>query len=93
MPDQPTAGKPPGAARQAAIGATRHYSLRINFEGLGTVTLPPADELAFLGGIGVLAIAGLIEWPLAGVIAAGHLLARSKHNQTLREFGEALESA
>jgi hypothetical protein len=59
---------------------------------LGTVTLPAAGELAFLGGVGVLAVVGAIEWPIAAVLGAGHLLASNQRNKVLREFGEALES-
>ena len=60
---------------------------------LGKVKLPATDELAFLGGVGVLAVVGAIEWPIAAVLVAGHTLACSHRNKVVREFGEALESA
>lgn len=75
----------------AADRARAHRTITINFEGLGAVRLPPSDELAFLGGIGVLAAVGIIEWPLAGVLAVGHLISRSARNNALKAFGEALE--
>jgi hypothetical protein len=63
----------------------------VQVPSLGTVELPPANELAFLGGIGVLAVTGLVEWPVAGVLAAGHLLTTNRNNKVLHDFGEALE--
>jgi hypothetical protein len=35
----------------------------------------------------------LIDWPVAVVIAAGHLLAHNHHNRLLEELGEAIEDA
>ncbi|MGH3795541.1 MAG: hypothetical protein ACRDRT_09135 [Pseudonocardiaceae bacterium] len=55
--------------------------------------LPPPDQLAFLAGVAVLAVLELIEWPVAGVLAAGHLLMHSHHSRLLRDFGAALEEA
>ncbi|MER5182324.1 hypothetical protein ABT009_28900 [Streptomyces sp. NPDC002896] len=57
------------------------------------VELPPADQLAFLAGLGVLAACEIIEWPVALVLAVGHKLAHSHHSRVLREFGDALEEA
>ncbi|MDQ0028599.1 hypothetical protein [Arthrobacter bambusae] len=68
-------------------------SISINFEGLGTIHLPPKGELAFIAGVGLVAAAGLIEWPVAAIVAAGHLIAHASNNKALQEFGEALESA
>lgn len=80
-----------GSYRAAAQKARDHRTITINFEGLGSVHLPPTDELAFLGGVGLLAAVGVIEWPIAGVLAAGHLLARMSRNGAFKAFGEALE--
>lgn len=82
-----TAGHP----RAAAAKATRRNSTEVTVPLLGTVKLPAPDELAFLGGVGVLAVIGAIEWPVAVVLGAGHALAASHRNKVLREFGEALE--
>ncbi|GAA2446042.1 hypothetical protein GCM10010191_73720 [Actinomadura vinacea] len=57
------------------------------------VELPPGDQLAFLGGLGVLVVLEIIEWPLAAAIGVGHVLIHNAHRQALREFGEALEEA
>jgi hypothetical protein len=61
--------------------------------GLGTVDLPPRDLLIFVGGLGVLAVVGLIEWPVAAVVGVGHLLAAKRNGRALRDLGEAMEQA
>ncbi len=38
--------------------------------------MPPADRLVFYGGLGVAAIVGLIDWPVATAIGIGTLFAR-----------------
>ncbi|MGP4052945.1 hypothetical protein [Streptomyces sp. 2A115] len=55
--------------------------------------LPPAEQLAFLTGLGLLAALEILEWPVALVLAVGHQLAHSHHGRVMREFGEALEEA
>lgn len=51
------------------------------------------EQLAYFAGITVLAACELIEWPIAVVIAAGHVLTEQRRNKTLHAFGEALEDA
>jgi hypothetical protein len=60
---------------------------------LGAVSFPCRDQLVFYGGLGLLAVVGVIEWPVVAVVGAGHLLAAKRNNRALREFGEALEQA
>lgn len=81
------------AGRRAAARARERDCLHLELPVLGTVTLPAGDQLAFLGGVGVLAVVGLIEWPVAVVVTAGHLLSASRSHRVLRGFGEALEQA
>lgn len=38
--------------------------------------LPPADRLAFYGGLGVAAVLGAIDWPVAAAIGIGTVIAR-----------------
>jgi hypothetical protein len=59
---------------------------------LGHVPLA-RDQVAFCAGLGMLAVIGVIEWPVVAVIGLGHALTRKHHDGTLRELGEALESA
>ena len=38
--------------------------------------LPPPERIAYYGGLGALAVAGLIEWPVAAAIGVGILIAQ-----------------
>ena len=81
------------AGRNAAQRVSKRQDVRITLPGLGTIDLGPPDQLAYLAGIGALAALEIIEWPLACIIAAGHILADQRRNATLHAFGEALEQA
>jgi hypothetical protein len=60
---------------------------------VGRVRLPHPQQLAYFGALGALAAAEIIEWPVALVLAAGHVLAENQHNKVAQELGEALEDA
>lgn len=64
--------------------------VRINFEGLGTITLPSLETLAFVGGVGLIAAFGLIGWPLAALFALVRLLTSVSGNPVLNGLGDAL---
>ena len=83
----------PPKGRKAAEEATAKNSVRVAVPGIGTVTLPPAENLAFLGGIVLLTALEVIEWPVAVALAAGHALATRTHNKVVKDFGQALEEA
>jgi hypothetical protein len=55
--------------------------------------LPSPQELVFISGVGVLAVVGALEWPIAAVVVTGHLLAAGVRNRTIQEIGEALQEA
>lgn len=38
--------------------------------------LPPPERMAYYGGLGALAVAGLIEWPVAAAIGVGTVIAQ-----------------
>ena len=87
-PDASTRG------RTAAVRAIKQNSLHLSLPlGVGDVTLPPAPHLAWYGGIAVVAALGLIEWPVAVVLAVGHVLAADHHHRLIHDFGEALGEA
>jgi hypothetical protein len=65
-------------------------TLRIPF--LGTIELS-RPELAYVGGIAGLAALGLLEWPIALVIAGGHVLAADRSSRTVRDLGDAMTEA
>ena len=67
------ASRPRG--RKAAEQATGKNSLQLRVPGVGTLTLPPPDQLAFLAGIAALAALEIVEWPVAFAVAAGYALA------------------
>ena len=65
---------------------------RISVPGLGTIELS-RPELVYVGGVAALGALGLLDWPIALVIGAGHLLAADRSNRAARELGGALEEA
>jgi hypothetical protein len=65
----------------------------LNLPLIGQVEIPRPEALAYYGGLAALAALELIDWPVAVVIAAGHLLASNHHNRLLEELGEAIEDA
>ncbi|ASW57315.1 hypothetical protein CIK06_00265 [Plantactinospora sp. KBS50] len=79
--------------RPAAAETMRRYARQIDLPVLGSVAVPPPDKVAYYAGIGALALLQVIEWPLALVITAGHLLADQHLSGLARGLGGALESA
>lgn len=77
---------------QAVASATRNLR-HLRVPAVGEVVMPPPERMAYYAGMGVLAAAGVIEWPLAIVVAAGHMLADQNVFTRLRGLGEAAESA
>ncbi len=69
------------------------YGRRVEIPMLGQVAVPPPDKVAYYAGLGVLAALKVIEWPMALVITAGHLLADQHLSGVVKGMGEALESA
>ena len=65
----------------------------INLPVIGQVEIPRPEQLSYYGGLAALAALELIDWPVAVVIMAGHLLASNHHNRLLEELGEAIEDA
>jgi hypothetical protein len=51
------------------------------------------DQAAFYAGLGAMAAVGLIDWPVAAAVGAGHWLVHRSQSGTLRAFGEALDEA
>lgn len=57
------------------------------------VERPTRSSLAWYGGLGTMAAAGLVEWPLAAVIVAGHLITENSKSSTVAGAVEGAESA
>jgi hypothetical protein len=70
----------------------RSYGRRVEIPILGEVAVPPPDKVAYYAGLGVLAALQVIEWPIALVVTAGHLLADQHLSGVVKGVGEALES-
>ncbi len=54
---------------------------------------PNRGSLAWYGGIGAMTTVGLIEWPVAAIIAVGHLIAENSDSATVSGVAEGAESA
>jgi hypothetical protein len=78
---------------RAARATTRRNSTTLSLPLVGSVQLPPPEQLAYLGGVTTLVALGIVEWPIAAVLGVGHLLAATRGNKVLADFGEALEEA
>lgn len=77
----------------AVAAAQRMHTLPVTLPLVGRVPLPSADELAFLAGIGALAVLGAVDWPVALVLGAGRVLSHVHRWRSLAAFGDALEHA
>lgn len=56
------------------------------------VRTPTRGTLAWYLGLGAMTALEVIEWPVALVVGAGHMLATHSRSQTARELGEGVES-
>jgi hypothetical protein len=79
--------------RSAARQAIEQNTMRVDVPCVGVVRLPQPQQLAFYGGLAVLAALEVAEWPITVVIAIGHVLAEDRHHRLIHDFGEALEEA
>jgi hypothetical protein len=77
----------------AVLRAIERNTVTVTLPALGNLRLPPAQTLAWFAGLATLTVVGLMEWPVAVAIGAGHLLAQQNHLRLLHDFGEALEEA
>lgn len=90
-PKRDTPGSRAGTVSTALAKTT---SVHVTLPVVGEVTLPSSPpELVFIAGVGVLAVVGALEWPVAAVVVAGHVLAAGARNRTIQEIGEALQEA
>lgn len=92
-PDHPGHRRPVAHPLVAAEQAVQHNSLHLRLPAVGELRLPAVEEVAFIGGVAVLAAIGVLEWPVAALLGIGHWLATDRRNKVIRAFGEALEEA
>jgi hypothetical protein len=77
--------------REAVEFIRKGETFFVNLPVVGQVEIPRPEQLAYYGGLAALAAFELIDWPVAVVIATGHILASNHHNRLLEELGEAME--
>jgi hypothetical protein len=81
-----------GTPQSEAVRKIREgETFAMNLPVIGQVMVPRPDQLAYYAGLAALAAFELIDWPVALVIAAGHVMANNHHNRILQELGEAME--
>jgi len=56
---------------------------------LGTVRVPEPQRLTCYAAMGALGVLGVLEWPVALVLAGGHALASDRNNRAVQQFGDA----
>jgi predicted membrane protein len=54
---------------------------------------PTRASLAWYAGIGAMAVAGVVEWPVAAVVATGHLIAENSRSPAVAGAVEGADSA
>ena len=81
------------SGRAAARTVEEADHIRLKMPLLGSIRLPEPQRLAYYTTIGALGVLGVLEWPVALVLAGGHALASDQHNRAVQQFGEALEDA
>lgn len=79
--------------REAVKRVQQGQGFALNLPVVGRVKIPPPEHLAYYGALGLMAAVELIDWPIALVVAAGHVLAEQHHNRFAEEVGEALRDA
>jgi hypothetical protein len=84
-------GTAAGAQKTAESAALRGL-ISINVAGRRLELLPP-EQIGFLAGVGLIAALGIIEWPVAVVVAVGHTIAYRAQRAGVRNIGAALEKA
>lgn len=77
------------AQREASkrVADARRFSVRLPL--VGTVRVPPPDQLAFYGVLGGLAVLELIDWPVALAMGLGSALV-ARHFSELEQREEQL---
>jgi xanthosine utilization system XapX-like protein len=79
--------------RDAVERVRKGQGFALNLPLVGRVRIPRPEHVAYFGALGVLAAVEIIDWPIALVIAAGHVLVNNEHNRVAEQVGEALEDA
>ena len=72
-----------GTPATAAADAVQAHATALTLPGVGTVELPSKGSFAYYAAVAGLTALGLIDWPVALLVAAGHLLAQQHGHAVL----------
>jgi hypothetical protein len=89
MTTAPPATREPTAPDPAQVRDSGPDGLTLWLPMLGSVEMS-RPELAYVGGIAGLTALGLLEWPIALVIAGGHVLSADRSSRAIRDLGNAM---
>ncbi len=90
----PMADTPRSTSQREALAQIRDAEgFAVELPLVGKVTVPRPEQLAYYGGLALLATFRIIDWPVALAVAAGHILANNHRSEVLEQLGEALEDA
>ena len=53
---------------------------------------PTRGSLAWYAGVSAMTVAGVIEWPLAAIVVAGHLIEENSHSHTVSAAAGGVQS-
>lgn len=56
------------------------------------LSLPDRPSLIWYAGLGVMAAAELIEWPVALIVAGTHLIETQSHNRDVEELADGIQA-
>ena len=76
--------------REAVHAVQGAQGFAMTLSVVGRVTVPHPEQLAYYGALGILAAVEVIDWPVALLLGAGHLLMQNEHNRIAEQVGEAL---
>ncbi|CQD03702.1 hypothetical protein [Mycolicibacterium conceptionense] len=77
-----------------AVDAVRNArGFAVTLPVVGRVKVPHPEQVAYYGALGILAAVEIIDWPVALLLGAGHVLMQNEHNRVVQEVGEALADA
>ncbi|AEH11316.1 MULTISPECIES: hypothetical protein [Protofrankia] len=88
----PISAEKAGNFQEVAERAIRRGVVTIDLDGR-RYELLPSEQLGYFAGLAALGLLGIIEWPVAAVVAGGHTIAYRSHRQGLRNLGVALQEA
>jgi hypothetical protein len=80
------------APNKQRIAAMRDGPPSVRLPLLGNVNLPDRGGLLWYAGLGAMAAAEFIEWPVAVVVAGTHFVGNHARSRDAQELAEGLEA-